>query len=343
MEMKLIRIGIICPSEIALRRFLPSLVKLSNFKFVGVAIADRSEWEGSNDDIIDKEKAKAQKFIDQFGGKIFNSYNSIIVSHEIDAIYLPLPPALHYTWTKLALLAGKHILVEKPATTLLADTLELLSLAEEKKLTVHENYMFAFHDQIAAIKGIIEKGEIGDIRLYRISFGFPRRAPNDFRYNNKLGGGALLDCGGYTIKYASILLGETAKIGYANANHIDSYDVDMFGSGTLVNDVGNVAQISFGMDNAYKCELEVWGSIGFLSTGRIFTAPAGFVPEVSISVKNETKKRKLPTDDAFMKSILKFKECILSNKIRKNNYKEIAQQARLINEFLINATNKKNG
>ena len=226
-----IRIGIICPSEIALRRFLPSLAKLSQFTFVGVAFADFKEWDGADDDIIASEKQKAENMIKQFGGKLFNSYNSLIESNDVDAIYLPLPPALHFEWAKRALLSGKHILIEKPATTSLEQTKELINIAQEKQLAVHENYMFTFHKQLAAINKVIIQGEIGDVRTYRLSFGFPRRSVNDFRYNKKLGGGALLDCGGYTIKYASILLGETAKLGFAKLNKIEDFNVDVFGSG----------------------------------------------------------------------------------------------------------------
>ena len=120
--------------------------------------------------------------------------------------------------------------------------------------------MFAFHNQLKEIAQIIERGEIGDVRLYRISFGFPQRAVNDFRYNKELGGGALIDAGGYTIKYAAMLLGETAHITAAQMNYTDEFEVDIYGSATLVNQDGATAQIAFGMDNSYKCELEVWGS-----------------------------------------------------------------------------------
>ena len=54
----MIRIGIICPSEIAMRRFLPALSQLPGFKFVGVAIADKTEWKDATDVIIDNEKKK---------------------------------------------------------------------------------------------------------------------------------------------------------------------------------------------------------------------------------------------------------------------------------------------
>src|SRR6476646_4103955 len=44
----------------------------------------------------------------------FGSYESLIESSDIDAVYIALPPALHYDWTRRALEAGKHVLCEKP-------------------------------------------------------------------------------------------------------------------------------------------------------------------------------------------------------------------------------------
>ena len=329
----MIKIGIICPSEIAFRRFLPALKEAGCFEYAGVAIASKEEFVGATDEILDKERDKAQTFVDNFGGNIYDSYKTLIHSEEIGAIYLPLPPGLHYKWAKEALSAGKHILVEKPFTTVLANTENLLNMAKEKRLAAHENYMFVFHDQLNAINDIVQSGEIGDVRLYRISFGFPLRAQNDFRYNKSLGGGALLDCGGYTLKYASLLLGPTATIKYAQANNITGFNVDMYGSAALVNDKGMTAQVAFGMDHNYKCELEVWGSKGTIYTNRILTAPAGFVPEVVIRKGNEEEKRMLPADDAFKKSILHFCHCIENVDTRDDNYKTLLKQATLVEQF----------
>ncbi|MDR2410256.1 MAG: Gfo/Idh/MocA family oxidoreductase [Bacteroidales bacterium] len=339
----MIRTGIICPSEIALRRFLPAFEQLSDFEFIGVAIADKSEWTDANDTVINSERIKAEAFVSQYGGRIFESYASIIHSDEIDAVYLPLPPALHFTWAKQALKAGKHILVEKPATTSLTDANVLLELARKNNLAVHENYMFTFHNQLAAIDDIVNSGEIGDVRLYRISFGFPRRSASDFRYNKTLGGGALLDAGGYTIKYASLLLGETAEIVYAQSNYTDEFEVDIYGSAALVNDGGTTAQVAFGMDNSYKCDLEIWGSKGCLTSGRVLTAPANFIPEVSIKIGDKTETRQLPSDDAFKKSIEKFRDCIENGDIRSNNYKMILRQAKLVKDFIKQNNIKHNG
>ena len=334
------KIGIICPSEIALRRFMPALIK-TDFSFVGLAVNSPKERYGDQlpcqdaiNSMIDAEKAKAKVFIDTYGGEIFSSYEEIINSSDIEALYIPLPPGLHYKWAKKALEAGKHVLVEKPSTTSLTDTKELISLAKQKGLALHENYMFTFHSQLDVIDEIVNNGELGEVRLYSIKFGFPMRSANDFRYVKSLGGGALIDAGGYCIKYATRLLGESARLVYSQLNNKDGFEVDMYGSGAFVNDKGATAQIAFGMDNDYKCELEIWGSTGTLKTGRVLTAPVGFEPTITISRNGSVEERKLESDDAFEKSILKFKECIFNEEIRRKNYLELEKQSSLVEDFL---------
>ena len=324
------KIGIICPSEIALRRFLPALKLCNKFEFAGVAVADNSEWNGTlTEEMRNNEIKKAENF----GGKIYSSYSEMINSPETHAVYIPLPPALHYQWGRKVLEAGKHLFLEKPSTISAETTKELIEIAEEKNLAIHENYMFQFHSQIDFIKSEIAKGTIGDIRLYRIAFGFPFRGTNDFRYNKSLGGGALLDCGGYTVKLANILLGDTAKIYAPKLNYRDDTDVDIYGSATMINDDGVTAQLSFGMDNSYKCELEVWGSTGTIFTNRILTAPVGFEPTVTIKNAEGEKNIVLPADDSFKKSIEKFGECIENKNVRRKNYSDILKQSELIDKF----------
>ena len=75
----------------------------------------------------------------------------------------------------------------------------IIKIAKEKNLAVAENFAFVYHPQIQKIKELIESNRIGNVQLIRSNFGFPFRSKNDFRYNKNLGGGALLDCGCYTL------------------------------------------------------------------------------------------------------------------------------------------------
>lgn len=337
----MIRIGIICPSEIAFRRFLPALQKADHIQFVAIGIASPEEWFGdltniSQSQIVEqqtRERAKAQPFIDQYGGEIIVGYGNLVTSNKIDAAYIPLPPALHYKWSKIALEAGKHVFVEKPSTTCLADTDSLIEIASKKGLALHENYMFIYHNQLQALQNVVTSGEIGDVRLYRITFGFPLRQLNDFRYNKKLGGGALLDAGGYCMKYANWLLGGDAKIVTAQTNYIEGFEVDMYGSATMVNTNGRVVQVAFGMDNDYKCDIEIWGSKGTITSGRILTAPAGFVPNFTIKKNQDIETKELPADDAFLKSIERFIACVKNANTREEEYDILHCQEVLIEQF----------
>lgn len=312
----MIRLGILGCSEIAFRRFMPAAKNVQNLQPVAVA----EEYNKSKLEVFCKE-------YDLDGG---DSFEELIGRTDIDAVYVPQPPALHYKWAKRALECGKHVLVEKPSTIQYALSKKLTELAEAQSLALHENYMFQYHSQIREIKKILSGGEIGDIRLIKANFGFPMRAQNDFRYNRALGGGALLDAGGYTIKLATLLLGDTVKVDTARLNYLPDFGVDMYGSAVLSNSDGLVCQIGFGMDCAYQCCLEVWGSKGRLYTNRIFTAPEGYQPQVTIDTGNEVKNISLAADAHFEHSIEQFLQEINSPASRDNMYKEILLQAELV-------------
>ena len=308
-------IGILGTSEIAFRRFLPALEKFPQITYAGVAT-----WT--------TEKAKS--FVDTFGGKIYEGYDALLADRNIEAVYVPLPPALHFEWGKKVLQAGKHLLMEKPFTTKLKNTNELLSLANERGLTIHENYMFLYHRQLAKIKELILSGDLGDVRLYRMSFGFPKRAENDFRYNRGLGGGALLDCGGYPVRLALEMLGNGARVAQARLCQPDGYEVDLYGSAVLENEDGICAQLSFGMDNAYQCQLEVWGSKATLIAPRIFTAGADMRIKLVERTSYNESIIELQEDDQFLHSIEQFYNAVQDSVI---NTDKIALQAKIMDEI----------
>ena len=140
----MIRIGIICPSEIAFRRFLPALDKSGDFEYVGVAYANKSEWFGEDADNVSdndydivkqQEYEKASRFKESYGGKIFEGYKNMLCSGEIDAVYIPLPPALHYKWAKQALEKGIHTEVEEGGSRFSEGQKQRLSIA--RALMVH--------------------------------------------------------------------------------------------------------------------------------------------------------------------------------------------------------------
>jgi len=315
----MISLGILGCSEIAFRRFMPAVKDVE-----GICVKAVAE---------EYDPKKLEAFSDTYGLETLNSFTELIDREDIDAVYVPQPPALHFKWAKYALEKGKHVLIEKPSTTEFKTSEELVNLAESKGLALHENYMFQYHSQINEIQDLIATDRIGDVRLIRADFGFPMRAQNDFRYNAALGGGALLDAGGYTTKLATILLGSSIKVDSASVNMMDGFEVDMYGSASFSNDKGTVCQIAFGMDCSYRCSLEVWGSKAKLYTNRVFTAPPDFRPVVQIESNAGIEEIVLNEDRHFEHSIEMFVKAVSDDSLRKRLYGEILLQSRLIDEI----------
>ena len=333
----MIKIGVIGTADIAKRKMIPAIKKLTDFvEYVGVAIAKKEEWEFdldlSDDGLFNqKKKEKAQCFVQMFGGKVYEGYESLINDEDIDAVYIPLPPALHYKWAKLAILNKKHVLLEKPFTISYEHTKELLELAQINGVVVWENYAFCYHKQFEAIKQMIRTHKIGKVCEIKANFGFPFRGAEDFRYNKKYGGGALLDCGGYTIKAALELMDDDVSVDSATLIYEEPYDVDLYGNITLVDKNKQVAHLSFGMNNYYQCKLEVWGEKGLIIAPRIFTAPEDFeaIVEVHEGKEDEIYQYK---DDQFEKSVLTFVEHIEHDKREYSN--NIERLSRIIDGIL---------
>lgn len=315
----MIKLGILGCSEIAFRRFMPATEKVDTLQVVAIA----EEYD----------KTKLEIFCGKYDLEIADDFDNLISRKDLDAIYIPQPPSLHYKWAKAALENGKHVLVEKPSTTSLEQSTELVEIARSRGLALHENYMFQYHNQIAEILELINCGEVGEPRLYRANFGFPLRPANDFRYVKSLGGGALIDAGGYTAKLATLMLGSTIKLDASSLNTLEGYEIDMFGSASFSNKEGLVFQVGYGMDCYYQCSLEVWGNAGKLHTNRIFTAPDGYVPTVIIEKADEKKVINLSSDSHFEKSIREFIEEISNSVKRESMYNDILLQARLMSEM----------
>lgn len=312
------RLGILGAADIAFRRFLPALRKCPDITYAGV---------------VSRTPEKAARFLDAYGGQFYPSYDALLADQSIDAVYVPLPPALHYAWGKKALDAGKHLFLEKPFTTSVEQTMALIAAARERDLTVYENYAFVHHGQLAKIKELIADGTLGELRLLRASFGFPKRSEDDFRYCKALGGGALLDCGGYPLRLALELLGDTVQVMHSKLDQPKNYEVDLYGSAVLANKDGLYMQAAFGMDNAYQCQLEVWGSKMLLIAPRIFTAGAEFRPSLILRSSVDERRMELEADDQFLHAIEFFASGISDKGIRGQAMCAIARQAELTSDI----------
>jgi len=86
-----------------------------------------------------------------------------IQNPAVDAIVLATPVFSHYSLARKALLAGKHVLVEKPMTASVEEALELIDLAQQKKLLLMPDHTFLYTGAVSKMKQLIDAGELGKI------------------------------------------------------------------------------------------------------------------------------------------------------------------------------------
>lgn len=96
-------------------------------------------------------------------------FDVIVSDDEIEAVALAVETSAHYELAKKALMAGKHVYVEKPFTDSLEDAIELRDIAKEKGLKIHVDHIMVYHSIIKLIKEIIDTGDLGDIMYFDCS------------------------------------------------------------------------------------------------------------------------------------------------------------------------------
>lgn len=94
----------------------------------------------------------------------FSSFEAMLRDSHLDAIAVATPLGQHFPVAKAALLAGKHVLVEKPFAASLAEGEELVELANDLGLTLMVGHTFLYSAPIQMIKRVIDSGDIGEIR-----------------------------------------------------------------------------------------------------------------------------------------------------------------------------------
>jgi predicted dehydrogenase len=115
------------------------------------------------------------------GIKTFLNPDKIISNDEINSVVVATPAETHYAITKKALLAGKHVFVEKPLSLEIKEAEELIEIAEKNKLTLMVDHLLVYHPVVCEIKKLIDNGELGSIYyLYsrRLNLGVIRSKEN---------------------------------------------------------------------------------------------------------------------------------------------------------------------
>lgn len=260
------------------------------------AMAGRSDVELVA--VASRERRKAERFTERFGGEPVEGYERLLARDDIEAVYIPLPLTLHAPWVERALRAGLHVLCEKPLTGDLASSEALVKLADELGLTLMESLMFVRHSQHRTVRELVDAGVIGEIRSLVAEFAFPPKPPGDMRYS-AVGGGSLAEIGVYPLRTALLYLGDRLSVVGATTYRKPTLDIDLSGAALLATPEGKTAHLTWGMEHAYRSAYELWGEKGRIGVEWAYTPPASHVPVINIETAEGRLRRTLPADDQF--------------------------------------------
>jgi len=286
-----LRVGLMGCADIARRRMLPAMAASPDVEIAAIASRD-----------LDRAAACARRF----GGRPLRGYDALLRSADVTAVYVPLPTALHARWVEAALLAGKHVLAEKPLATDQATAQRLVVLAAERGLALMENVMFVRHGQHAVVRELLAAGAIGEPRAFHAAFTVPRRPEGDIRHRADLGGGALWDTGVYPLRAALDLLGPDQIVVGAVLSAGPRLEVETWGSALLRTPRGAAVHLTFGLDNAYASMYSIWGSEGTITLGHAFTPAADHRPSIRLGLPSGAKTITLEPADQVAAALAAF-------------------------------------
>ena len=209
--MEKIKWGIIGPGNIA-NNFADGLT--NSYSGQLVSIASKSE---------DRRKNFGDKY-DIHSDFRFDSYEDIINSEHIDAIYISTPHNLHAEWTIKAAGKGKHVLCEKPGAVNLNEGKKIIEAVKEAGVFYMEGFMYRCHPQIPKLLEIIKNKTIGEIESIETSFGYDtgKTIPESRIFNKELTGGAILDVGLYPISFSRLISGVATGEKFLEPNFINA-------------------------------------------------------------------------------------------------------------------------
>jgi predicted dehydrogenase len=203
------------------------------------------------------------------------SYQRLLDSPDVDAIYVALPNHMHAEWSIRAAQAGKHVLCEKPAVLDEAECETVLRAVERAGVFYMEGFMYRCHPQWGMVRALIEDGRIGEIRTLSASFCFDMGfKPENIRQIRAAAGGALMDIGCYGLSFARLIAGaEPSRCTAASRIHPD-LGVDEWTSAELVFRDGTVARFDCALREARPHSAIIVGESGRIEVPAPWHPPA---------------------------------------------------------------------
>jgi predicted dehydrogenase len=285
------RFGILSTADIALDSVLPAIHATDH---EALAIASRDEDRAA-------EAADASGVPRSYG-----SYGALLEDDDVDAVYNPLPNALHAEWTERAADAGKHVLCEKP---LAADADKARAVGDhcaDAGVTLMEGFMYRYHPRTERAAEVAD--DLGEIRSVKADFQFPLTWAEDIRLSPELAGGSVMDVGVYPVNAARLFLGEPESVYAVQTDSRDS-GVDTQTAAVLDYD-GPTATVVSGFDTALVQRYRVEAIDGFLEVEDAFDTSGAGETTLRYELDGRTVEETFEPADAYRAEVEHFADCV---------------------------------
>ena len=212
----MIRLGVLSTAKIGVTLVLPAIQQSQDIRVT--AVASRGA----------KKAAKLAKALN--APLSFGSYEELLASDEVDAVYIPLPTSHHVEWTLKAAAAGKHVLCEKPIAIKANEIKKIIQARDKNQVVITEAFMVTYHPQWLKVRELINKGRIGELRHVQGAFSYYNVDKNNMRNRPELGGGVLPDIGVYPTVVTRFVSGQEPTRVQATVEFDKKFKTDCYAS-----------------------------------------------------------------------------------------------------------------
>ncbi len=295
-----IRWGVLGCARIALNSFLPALTRSETGSLAAIASRDRSKAEAEG------EKFGAERF--------YGSYEELLDSGVIDALYIPLPNNMHKEYTLKAVQRGIHVLCEKPFAMNQKEALEMKEACRKNSVKLMSGFMWQLDPMNQRALQIVRLGEIGKIKYMNATFTSNLPRHDDFRLQRKMGGGSLMDAGVYCVNTFRRFMGkEPVEVVGLSVTPTLKADVDETFCGILHFDEGEIAAFvsSFGMSRQNRYEIVAEKGMICSPTGPWRRSEPN---KIDVITDDTVREESFEESDPFKNEIDYFTGCIQSDK-----------------------------
>ena len=150
-----------------------------------------------------RDRARAEAFAAEHGiATVHDSYADVIADPGVDLVYNALVNSLHARWNIAALLAGKHVLSEKPLTSNAEQARAVRAAALASPARIAEGFHYRHHPVNLRLRELVTSGALGEVRRVDLVLTMPAPPDADPRWSRELAGGATMDLGCYVLDAA---------------------------------------------------------------------------------------------------------------------------------------------